>query len=168
MTCEFCKIIKGETKAEKIYEDAKFIAVLNPAPAALGHVLVIPKFHYQIVEQLPDYEAADLFKTANKISTAVFEALQPKGTNVIIQNGVAAGQGVPHVCIHIIPRNDNDGIDLQWQPKQLTEEEMSTVELTLKKGAESIGAFETEEKKEPIKMRKKQKHSSSQKKERII
>lgn len=153
--CLFCKAVKGKTKLEKIYEDKKAIAAMHPAPASLGHVLVFPKTHYQIVEQIPDYEIASLFKLVNKLSSAVFEALGVKGTNIIIQNGVAAGQEIPHVCIHIIPRDDNDNINLLWKPKQLNEEEMSTVELKLKEGTKDIGSFETEEKKAPVKIEEK-------------
>jgi histidine triad (HIT) family protein len=151
-TCIFCQAVKGEAKLEKVYEDDNSIAVLHPKPASKGHVLVFSKNHYNIIEQIPDYEIGDLFKKANKISSAIFEGVKAQGTNIMIQNGVAAGQEIPHVCIHIIPRNENDGINFQWKPKQLTEEEMSTVELTLKKEAEGIGGFQKEKKAEPIKL----------------
>ncbi len=154
-TCVFCQAVKGKTKLKKVYEDDDCIAILHPKPAAKGHVVMFSKNHYNIVEQIPDYEFGNLFKKANKISSAVFESIGAQGTNIMIQNGVAAGQEVPHVSIHIIPRSQNDGINFQWQPKQLTEEEMSTVELTLKKEAEAIGGFQKEKKKAPIKLDKK-------------
>lgn len=164
-TCKYCNILKGESKAENIYEDPKMLAILSPTPAVLGHIILFPKKHYAIIEQIPDYEIAELFKAANKLSSAVFEALQPKGTNIIIQNGLAAGQtDVPHVGIHIIPRNDNDGINFQWQPKQLTEEQMSTVELKLKEASRGIGNFQKEEKKEPVKIETKAKEIKESKK----
>lgn len=166
--CILCDTVKGKVKSEKIYEDAKVFAILAPTPAAIGHVIVIPKFHYQIIEQIPDYEIAHIFKTVNKLSSAVFEATGAKGTNVIVQNGVAAGQSIPHVCVHIIPRNENDGISFQWPPKQLTEEEMSTVELKLKEGAEKIGEFEVEEKKMPIKIEKKPEKIKAEKGENYL
>ncbi|MBW2982115.1 HIT domain-containing protein [Candidatus Woesearchaeota archaeon] len=154
-TCVFCQAVKGQAKVERIYEDDKILAILHPRPASKGHVLVFSKKHYNILEQIPDFELGDLFKKLNKISIAAFEGVKAQGTNIIIQNGVAAGQEIPHVCVHIIPRNENDGLNFQWQPKQLTEEEMSTVELTLKKEAEGIGSFQKEEKKEPVKLDKK-------------
>ncbi|MBW2966359.1 HIT family protein [Candidatus Woesearchaeota archaeon] len=151
-TCVFCQAVKGKTKLEVVYEDEKIIAALHPRPASKGHLIVFSKTHYNIVEQIPDYEIGDIFKKINKLSVAAFEGVKSQGTNIIIQNGVAAGQEIPHVCIHIIPRNENDGINFQWQPKQLTQEEMSTVELTLKQEAENIGGFQKEEKAKPIKL----------------
>ena len=60
-TCIFCNTVKGETKLELIYEDKELIAVMHPKGAAPGHVIVIPKKHYQIFEQIPDYEVSHLF-----------------------------------------------------------------------------------------------------------
>jgi len=159
MTCALCEEIKSGKN--KIYEDDKVYAIIHPKPASPGHIILFPKKHYQIFEQIPDFEAAYLFETANKLSTAVFESLKVQGTNIIIQNGVASGQSIPHVSLHIIPRKENDGINFQWNPKQLNEEEMSTVELMLKEEAEKIGGFEKEEKKEPIKIETKTKKIKS-------
>ena len=73
-----------------------------------------------------------MFIIANKVGIAVFEGLGAQGTNFLIQNGTAAGQEYPHVMLNVIPRKENDGIDMLWTPKQMTEEEMSTIELQLK------------------------------------
>ena len=66
------------------------------------------------------------------------------GTNIFTQNGVAAGQKHSHFMIHIIPRMPNDNINLAWEPRQLTEEEMSTVELRVKDHIKVVGYFEKE------------------------
>jgi len=155
--CIFCNTVKGKTDLEKIYEDNEVIAVAHPRPAAPGHVFIFPKNHYQILEQVPDYEVAHLFNIANKISIAVFETTEAAGTNIILQNGIAAGQEIPHVCVHIIPRKEGDEINFQWEPKRLTEEQMSTVEMKVKKAASEIAGFETEKKKESVKIEKKAK-----------
>lgn len=150
--CEYCSAASDQNK---IYEDNKVIAFLASKPAAPGHIILISKKHYQIFEQLPDYEAAYLFNVANKLSTAIFEAIGAKGTNILIQNGTEAGQIIPHFSVHIIPREEKDKINFQWQAKQLTEEEMSTVELRMKQAAEVIGDFELEEEKKPVEIEKK-------------
>ena len=77
--CKICEMIKSE-KLKKLYEDEKTIAVLCPEPVSNGHVWVIPKQHYPIIEQIPDYEVAHLFGIANKISISLFELLQLQGT----------------------------------------------------------------------------------------
>ena len=161
MKCEACELIKSE---ERIYEDDKFVAVLAKNPANYGHILVMPKEHYTIIEQVPDYEIANLGKILNKLSIALFESLKIQGTNIFIQNGVAAGQTVPHLIVHIIPRLENDGINLNWQPRQLSEEEMSTVELLLNEHANKIGEFENEKPK-PISLDKKREEIKHDKEE---
>lgn len=160
--CVICGAVDRRTNL--VYEDDLCIAFLPPAPAVKGHIALVPKNHYQILEQIPDYEIAQLFQVANKLSIAVFESLKVQGTNILVQNGVAAGQAIPHVSIHIIPRGQGDKIDFQWKPKQLTQEQMSAVELKLKKGTSEIAGFQVEkpktqevmlEKKEPEKIEEK-------------
>lgn len=145
--CDFCRLIE---KGQKVFEDEKCAAILHPSPAAPGHLLVVPKSHFTIMEQVPDYIIAHLAAVANKASVALFDVLRAQGTNVIIANGTAAGQKSPHFAIHTIPRFPNDGLSFAWQPKQVSEDAMSSVELMLKEEAKSIGNFE-DEKKEPIK-----------------
>ena len=140
----------------KIYEDEKVVAVLCPEPLSKGHAWVMPKDHFSIIEQIPDLEIGSLFNVANKISVALFEILQAQGTNVFVQNGIAAGQTHNHFMINIIPRMPNDGINMEWKPKQLSQEEMSTIELKIKENVKSVGYFE-EEDKGPIDMDKKEK-----------
>lgn len=147
MKCKGC-----EQQGEKMYEDDKVVVVLSPNPANFGHTLVIPKEHYTILEQMPDYIVAHLGVVVNKISRVLFESMNIQGTNVFIQNGISAGQSIPHLIVHIIPRTENDGINLDWQPRQLGEEEMSTIELLLN---EQAGAIDFErEKPKPVDMDK--------------
>ena len=149
--CQYCEIIQGKEKTKKIFEDDKVIAILHPKPAAVGHIVLFCKEHQPILENVKDYDIGYLFKIANKLSTAAFESLGAQGTNVIIQNGVAAGQKIAHSSVHVIPRRENDGLHLEWQPRQLNEEEMSTVELQLKEETKNIGQFEKEEE-QPVKL----------------
>jgi histidine triad (HIT) family protein len=149
-TCIICQIIGNSIPSKKIYEDELVLAVLDVNGANPGHCFVMPKNHYPIIEQVPDMEIGKLFQVSNKISSAIFEALGAQGTNIFVANGIPAGQTVAHFMINVIPRKENDEINLQWQPKQLSEEEMSTVELKLKEQTKNIGYFEKEEKKPRI------------------
>ena len=153
-SCLLCQIIEGRVPSKKVYEDELVLAVLDVNGANPGHCFVLPKNHYPILEQVPDPEIVKLFHVANRISSAIFENLGVQGTNLFVTNGVPSGQTVAHFMIHVIPRMENDGINLQWQPKQLTEEEMSTVELKIKEQSKNIGAFKTEEEEKVVKQPK--------------
>lgn len=148
--CIICQIIANKIPSKKIYEDDFVLAVLDINGSNPGHCFVMSKNHYPIIEQVPDIEIARLFQISNRISSAIFDSLGAQGTNIFVANGIPAGQTIAHFTINVIPRKENDGINLQWQPKQLGEEEMSTIELKLKEQAKHIGYFEKEEKKPRI------------------
>ena len=145
--CLVCQIIGSKIPSKKIYEDEFVMAVLDVNGSSPGHCFVMPKNHYPIIEQVPDMEIVRLFQASNRISSAIFESLGSQGTNIFVANGIPAGQTVAHFTINVIPRKENDGINLQWQPKQLNEEEISTIELKLKEQTKNMGHFEKEEKK---------------------
>ena len=148
--CIVCQIIGNNIPSKKIYEDELVMAVLDFNGANPGHCFVMPKSHYPIIEQVPDIEIGRLFQVSNKLSSAIFESLGTQGTSIFVANGIPAGQTIAHFIINVIPRKENDGINLQWQPKQLSEEEMSTIELKLKEQTKNIGHFEKEEKKAKV------------------
>lgn len=149
--CLFCGLI--EKKANMVFEDEKTFVMMSPQPVSPGHVVVLPKKHAPILDAVPDLVAGDLFKVANKVCVAVFETLGAHGTNILVQNGTAAGQKHNHAMVHVVPRMENDGLKIGWEPKKVSEEELSTMELRLKEETKSVGIFETEEPK-PVEMEK--------------
>lgn len=151
--CEFCDIVKGKEEAETVYEDEQVLAVLHLKPASPGQVLIFTKEHSPILEQLPDPLVAHTFKVANKLSTVLFESLNIQGTNIIVQNGTAAGQIIPHFSVNIIPRSENDGLNFQWEPKKLSKDEMETSQLQLKEFAENIHPSMFQKDKKTIKVK---------------
>ena len=148
-SCLICQIISNNVPSYKVYEDDLILAVLDVNGSNPGHCFVMPKNHYPIIEQVPDTELSHLFSVANRISSSLFESLKVQGTNVFVANGIPAGQTVAHFTINVIPRKENDGINLQWKPKQLTEEEMSTVELKLRGQLKDIGVKKVEKVERP-------------------
>ena len=138
-SCLLCQIVANRVPSYKVYEDDLTLAVLDVNGANPGHCFVIPKNHYPIIEQVPDQELGNHFVVANKISSASFETLKAQGTNIFIRNGIPAGQQVAHFMINVIPRKENDNVNLQWKPRQLSEEEMSTVELKLREQVKGRG-----------------------------
>jgi histidine triad (HIT) family protein len=128
--CIFCKIIKGEIPAEKIYEDENFLAFLDITPVNHGHTLLIPKNHYENIYVLPEDILSKISPFFKKIAMAVKKATNADGINIGMNNEGAAGQVIPHAHFHIMPRFLNDGYIL-WHGKEATPEE-------LKENAEKI------------------------------
>jgi histidine triad (HIT) family protein len=142
-SCIICQIIEGSIASKKVYEDEEIIAFLDFNGAARGHTFIAPKKHFAIFEQIPDALITKIFSLSNKVSSALFETLGAHGTNIFITNGVSAGQTIAHFTVNVIPRKEGDGINLQWKPRQLSEEEMSTVELRVKGETKNIGVSGT-------------------------
>ncbi|MBI4918619.1 HIT family protein [archaeon] len=133
-----------ENKKNVLFEGDKVIALLHPKPASIGHIIVLPKKHATIIEEVPDYVLPELFSVANKLSLTVFESLGVHGTNLLIQNGIPAGQKHTHMMLHVIPRQQNDGLNLMWQPKQGDDEQLTKIALQLEENSKRIGIFEEE------------------------
>ncbi len=132
MTCELCNIINGESKAAVLYEDdTTFIAVRDNVLTP-GQITVFPREHAPILEMIPDNVLGHCANLANGVSVAVFETLGAKGTNLLVRNGLGAGQNIPHFSIEVVPRQENDGLNLQWEPKQILEDEMDRMFVLLK------------------------------------
>src|SRR3989344_4316533 len=122
--CIFCKICKGEIPCNKIYEDKNTLAFLdiNPATDKGGHTLVMPKKHYELITDIPEAELKELVKVIQKISKVLLK-LYP-GLNIVQNNKRIAGQVIPHLHFHLIPRYDNDGIKIDyWETHKYGPEE---------------------------------------------
>ena len=104
MSCTFCRILEGELPSYPVYEDEHTYAFLDIHPATMGHTLVIPRRHEAMVQGLSHDEAATLFRTVHRLVGPIQEAMDTPASNVGINNGKVAGQIVPHVHVHIIPR----------------------------------------------------------------
>lgn len=122
--CVFCSIIGHEIPSSTIYEDDFVKAILDIAPSAKGHTVLIPKNHYSDIFELTEEAAAHIFVVAKKVATALKEELGCDGINILQNNGIAAGQTVFHFHIHIIPRYENDTVKIHWDTKGYEEGEM--------------------------------------------
>ncbi|MBW2969246.1 HIT family protein [Candidatus Woesearchaeota archaeon] len=162
MTCEICEQIKS--RRGLLYEDENIAAILAEKPATVGHVYIVSKKHHSILEQVPDKIIGQMFAKANKISMACFESLGVQGTNMLIQNGIPAGQHHNHCVLHVIPRKEGDGLNLSWEPKKITEDEMSTAEIKIKEQTGQVGIFEKEPEK-PVKIEKPKEIKTKEKEE---
>ncbi len=106
MNCIFCKIIQGEIPAKIIKETEKSLAFLDAFPLTKGHTLVIPKMHYEKIQDMSTEDNSDLFETVHKVSAKVDKITN--ATLIAIHNGKQSGQEIPHLHVHLIPRSPED------------------------------------------------------------
>ncbi|HVO36906.1 MAG TPA: HIT family protein [Candidatus Acidoferrum sp.] len=102
--CTFCRIVRNEEEASRIYEDENVVAFLDDRPVNEGHTLVIPKEHYENIYEIPDEQIAYLFKIVKKVAQAIAEGEEAGGISIVQNNGKAAHQNIFHFHVHIIPR----------------------------------------------------------------
>jgi len=106
MDCIFCKIANKEIPSRIITETENSIAFLDVFPVSRGHTLVIPKNHYEKVQDMTDIDNNDLFDTVHKVISKVDKLTG--STLLAIHNGKGSGQEIPHVHVHLIPREPDD------------------------------------------------------------
>jgi histidine triad (HIT) family protein len=107
--CPFCGIVAGEIPGRIVHETDDVTAFLDANPLAPGHTLVVPNDHHERLDDLPEELAREVFAVLHQLTPAVEAAADADGSNVAFNNGPAAGQEVPHLHGHIIPRFDDDG-----------------------------------------------------------
>ena len=156
--CIFCKIVAGQIPSYKLLEDDKTIAIMDINPVNPGHSLSVAKGHWPMVDTIPtdvlgavaataqkvakghwpmvDTIPTDVLSavaaTAQKVAKAVMSELKPHGVNLLQANGPGAGQSVPHLHIHIMPRRTNDGVALNWEYKPGDKAEIEAIYKRLK------------------------------------
>jgi len=126
MDCVFCKIIAGEIKSYKVYEDEATLAFLDINPVNPGHVLVVPKKHAANLEEIDGETLCLVIKAVKKAGQSLKNNLGAAGYNVLENNDPAAGQIVPHLHFHVVPRLAGDGLEL-WPQKKYAAGEAEAV-----------------------------------------
>ena len=121
--CIFCRIVSGELPASKVYEDDDVLAFMDIGPIVKGHTLVIPKQHHDPITETPPEVLQQLIVAVRKVAQAQVNGLGADGINVTQANGQVAGQVVPHIHFHVIPRFASDGHKWNWTPKKYDSQE---------------------------------------------
>lgn len=127
MDCIFCKIISGQIPSATVYENSEFKVILDRFPSNSGHILILPKEHSENIFEIDPELAGRLFKLAVQISGIMKNTLKFESMNVLQNNGVLAGQTVPHFHLHLIPRYENDNINISWKPLEPSDEEIENI-----------------------------------------
>jgi histidine triad (HIT) family protein len=127
-SCLFCKIVRGEVAARKVFEDEISIAFLDHRPVFPGHCLLIPRAHHETLTDLPRELVGPFFQNGQLLSRAVESAMEAQGTFVAMNNRVS--QSVLHLHLHIVPRRRKDGLRGFFWPRNhyQSEEEAATVQ----------------------------------------
>ena len=129
--CIFCKIVRGEIPAHKVYEDEHTFAFFDMNPKNEYHTLAIPKKHYASMFDIPENEAVNMIKATKKIIDLYNQKLGLENLHIISNSGKHAQQEVLHLHFHIVPRYPGDGQNSKW-PQTIIEIRDKFDELLLK------------------------------------
>jgi len=150
--CLFCQIVHGKIETIRIYEDSDIIAVLDLYPASRGHVLVMPREHFQFIQEIPDNLLSKIFLFIKAFSPVLINVTGAKALSIYIPQGALAGQNINHFFINLIPRYEDksEGINFSWQKQKAEKEELEKIGDKLRKIAKEkvTKTLETEKKKE--------------------
>lgn len=131
--CIFCKIANGEIPSATIYENSDFRVFLDVAPANRGHALIVPKEHFKDIFDIDAVTAGKLFSLATEVARAMKSVLNCDGMNIVQNNGIIAGQTVFHFHLHLIPRYENDNVNIGWQPGDSVSSELQELAKEIRK-----------------------------------
>lgn len=137
----FCAIVAGIEPASIVYQDAATLAFVDLRQPNPGHVLAIPRAHVEQVYDLDAETAARLFQATVIVARAPRASLAPAGLNLSQSNGAAAGQEVPHVHIHLVPRRTDDGLFRMYSERPAYPEraELDALAATIRAAVEREG-----------------------------
>ncbi|AOW93441.1 HIT family hydrolase [Rhodococcus sp. WMMA185] len=115
--CVFCAIIAGRAESSVVYQDEQVMAFMDIRPWTPGHLLVIPRRHASGLADLDPADGAAVFSAGQRIATTLRSgSMRAEGVNLFLADGVAAGQEVFHVHLHVVPRATGDGFGLRGAP----------------------------------------------------
>jgi len=135
--CIFCQIVDGEIPSYAVGESDTAYAFLDVNPLARGHTVVIPKAHHKHVGDMPADVAGGVFQLVTELTPAVERAVDATGTTIAFNNGEDAGQEVPHVHCHIVPRfpdDDNRAIHALFSLTGVDDDEMDEIAAAIRDG----------------------------------
>ena len=130
--CIFCKIVEGKITAAKVSESENVIAFLDINPISSGHTLVVSKEHFELLVDVPDKLLGDIIAVTRRVAKGVMKATGSDGFNLLQNNHRCAGQSIPHVHFHIIPRKIGDHSWFNWKPKSSNGQEIETLRDAIK------------------------------------
>jgi histidine triad (HIT) family protein len=132
--CIFCKIVAGELPSERVQEDEHTVAFMDINPWTRGHALVIPRSHSLNIYEVGDDDLRHTAIAAKRLALRLKERLRCDGVNVLNASEAAAWQSVFHFHMHVIPRYDDDPLELPVRPRQAEANELAEVAAEIRGG----------------------------------
>jgi diadenosine tetraphosphate (Ap4A) HIT family hydrolase len=137
--CVFCGIIAGDLAASRVCEDDHVVAFMDVRPLTAGHLLVVPRAHAASLEDLDVDLGARVFAAAHQLARGLRNSAVPcEGVNFFLADGVAAGQDVFHVHLHVIPRTPGDGFRLKARPRTPGRDQLDATAAHVRAGMSSL------------------------------
>ncbi len=132
MDCIFCKILNGDIPCNKVFENDRFIAILDAFPANEGHTLVIPKKHFKDIFEIDEDILKEGYAIAKKIANSIKKSLNINDINILQNNGVFASQTVNHFHIHVIPRKKDDKVVIKSEVVNIDDNKIKEIVTKIK------------------------------------
>jgi histidine triad (HIT) family protein len=131
--CIFCKVVAGEIPSEVVDSDERTVSVMDINPATRGHVVVMPRSHSENLLTVDEDDLAATMAAVRRVIARMDETLGPAGFNVLNNMGRAAWQSIFHFHVHVIPRYQDDPLQLPWLPEPADPEELASVAAELRR-----------------------------------
>ena len=131
--CIFCKVVAGEIRSEVVDSDERTISVMDINPATRGHVVVIPRAHSDNLLDVSEEDLAATMAAVRRLVERMNETIEPDGFNILNNMGRAAWQSIFHFHVHVIPRYEDDPLQLPWLPEPADPEELAAVASELRR-----------------------------------
>lgn len=122
--CIFCKIVKKDIPSIILYEDKDCMVILDRFPSSVGHSLVISKRHYKNALDIDEDLYSKIMRIANRYAKIIYNKTSCNGINILQNSNEVAGQTVYHIHVHIIPRYECDDVNIKWNVKECSIEEL--------------------------------------------
>lgn len=137
LSCIFCKILKAEIPATRVFETDQAIAFLDINPVNKGHLLLVPRDHYPDLPSLPASLSSHLGECLPRLSRALLQATRADGLNIIANVGPVAGQTIDHLHWHLIPRHHNDAVHWPWPHLTYQADELTHLQALITRALDS-------------------------------
>lgn len=132
--CIFCAIVAGDAPAEIVDSDDHTVTMMDINPATKGHALVIPRGHAQDLLAISEEDLCHTARAAQRVARRMEETLRPDGFNLLNSTRAAAWQTVFHFHVHVVPRYEDDPLELPWTPGSGDMDEIAKIAQAIRKG----------------------------------